>query len=542
MKFDPQQISMDEITAFKAAMENVFAEDYPANIQEAGTPTVRTASGFTPSPSGIRRADPSPPPGSRGTGTEGMSPSQPRAEETAHVDTFVRDRLPPKALWPTMDYSVLPALAAYPGRLNVARELLERPIEAGHGSRPALMFDDQCWSLAALNKWVNRVANVLTGELGVVPGNRLLLRSGNTPWLAATWYAALKAGAIPIATMPTHKPRELDPILRKAQVQFAVCDHRLRSDLEVAVADVGHPVEVITFGDGGHHSLEARAADVSDRFPTVATAADDVAVIGFTSGSTGAPKGTVHFHRDLLAAADCFIGQVVGIRAGDIVCGSPQAAFLYGLCAYLIDAPRFGAASVLVDRVTPQRLLQTIERYRATVCFSTPSGYKLMLDEAHRYDLSSLRVCVAGGEPLAPAVYGAWAEQTGCSIINGLGISELLHIFISAGGPDIRPGAIGRAVPGFEVRVVNDALEDLPPGEIGQMIVRGPNGCRYLDDEARQRSYVRDGWNLSGDLCHADADGYIYYHAPQRRHDCNRRLQRGRARSRGRPVRAPRNP
>jgi 2-aminobenzoate-CoA ligase len=254
-------------------------------------------------------------------------------------------------------------------------------------------------------------------------------------------------------------------------------------------------------------------ADKPAIFENVDTAADDPAIIGFTSGSTGTPKGTLHFHRDLLAAAHCFIGHVVGIRPGDIICGSPQIAFLYGLCAYMADTMLYGGASVVVERATPEILLQTIEKYRATVCFSTPSGYKLMLEKARDYDLSSLRACLAGGEPLAPAVFREWKDITGVELINGYGISELLHIFISASGDQIRPGAIGKAIPGFQIRVVDGDFNDVKPNEIGQILVKGPNGCRYLDDIERQKSYIHDGWNCSSDLARIDEDGYIYYEA-----------------------------
>jgi 2-aminobenzoate-CoA ligase len=310
--------------------------------------------------------------------------------------------------------------------------------------------------------------------------------------------------------MPVLRERELVYMIGKAKVQFAISDARLAPDLEAAKAKASELRSVLYFGDG---DLEARMAGKPATFAAVDTAADDVAIIGFTSGSTGTPKGTIHFHRDLLAAADCFIGHVVRIRPGDIVCGSPQIAFLYGLCAFLVDAPRFGAASVLVERATPDTLLKTIQHHRATVCFSTPSGYKMMLERARDYDLSSLRVCVAGGEPLAPATFNAWKEITGVEMINGLGISELLHIFISAAGNDIRPGLIGKAIPGFQVRIVDDRFRDVAPGEIGQMIVKGPNGCRYLDDADRQAKYIRDGWNLSGDLCRLHDGGYISYEA-----------------------------
>jgi 2-aminobenzoate-CoA ligase len=313
--------------------------------------------------------------------------------------------------------------------------------------------------------------------------------------------------------MPVLRERELAYMMDKARVQLAISDIRLKDDIEAAAAKSAAMRAVIWYGGEGEDMLETRAATKPPAFANVNTAADDPAIIGFTSGSTGTPKGTIHFHRDILAVADTFIRHVVKIRPGDIVCGSPQIAFLYGLCAYIPDTMRFGACAVLLERGTPEALLRTIQDEKATVCFSTPSGYKLMLDAAEGYDLSSLRVCVAGGEPLAPAVFQGWRERTGVKIINGLGISELLHIFISAADGDIRPGTIGKAVPGFQVRVVDEAMHDTAPGEVGQMIVKGPNGCRYLDDIERQRAYVRDGWNLSGDLCRRDADGYFSYEA-----------------------------
>ncbi|MBM3485021.1 MAG: AMP-binding protein [Alphaproteobacteria bacterium] len=435
------------------------------------------------------------------------------AEPTAHVDTFIRDNLPPRSLWPTMDYSVLPELAAYPPRFNAAVELLDKMVAAGYADKPAILFGRDSWTYGALLARANRIAGVLVEDCGLVPGMRVLLRSGNHPMVVAAWFAVLKAGGIAIATMPVLRERELVFMVNRAKIQFAISDIKLADDIEKAKAGAPDLRRILYFGTDRQDGLEALMAAKPAHFASVDTAADDVAIIGFTSGSTGQPKGTIHFHRDLLAVADTFIRYVVKIRPGDIVCGSPQIAFLYGLCAFMVDTLRFGGTSVLLERATPELLLQTIQDYRATVCFSTPSGYKLMLDKAGDYDLSSLRVCVAGGEPLAPATFNAWEKITGVRMINGLGISELLHIFISAAGPDIKPGLIGKAIPGFEVRVVDEAFNDVKPGETGQMIVKGPNGCRYLDDIERQKKYIRDGWNLSGDLCRIDADGYISYEA-----------------------------
>lgn len=434
-------------------------------------------------------------------------------EPTAHVDTFIRDNMPAPDLWPDMDYSVLPELAAYPARMNAAVEILDRQVAAGYADTPAILFGDETWTYADLLDRANRIASVLVEDYGFVAGERVLLRSGNHPMLIAAWLAVLKAGGVAITTMPVLRERELIYMVGKAKVRVAISQASLAADIDRAQRTATDLEHVLYFGKGGAGSLEAAMATKSGTFANVDTAADDPAIIGFTSGSTGTPKGTLHFHRDILAAADCFIGRVVKIRPGDIVCGSPQIAFLYGLCAFIPDTFRFGATVVLLERGTPEAVLQTIEKYKATVCFSTPSGYKLMLDKARNYDLSSLRECIAGGEPLAPATFNEWKDITGVEMINGLGISELLHIFISASGKDIKPGAIGKAIPGFRVRVVGDDMQDVKPGEIGQMIVKGPNGCRYLDDIERQKGYIRDGWNMSGDLCRIDEDGYFYYEA-----------------------------
>tara|TARA_R110002126_G_scaffold47096_19_gene132015 strand:- start:2121 stop:3788 length:1668 start_codon:yes stop_codon:yes gene_type:complete len=434
-------------------------------------------------------------------------------EPTSHVDTFIRDNMPGPELWPEMDYSVLPELAAYPARFNAAVELIDKQVAAGYADKPALLFGDDTWTYRDLMHRMNRIANVLVEDYGFKPGERVLIRSGNHPMLIASWLAVLKAGGVAITTMPVLRERELVYMIGKAKVRFAISHDNLAEDIDKANETAEDLEHILYFGGDRADGLEVAMKTRSDDFTAVDTAADDPAIIGFTSGSTGTPKGTLHFHRDILAAADCFIGHVVKIKPGDIVCGSPQIAFLYGLCAFIPDTFRFGATAVLLERGTPEAVLQTIEKYKATVCFSTPSGYKLMLDKARDYDLSSLRECIAGGEPLAPATFKEWQDITGVAMINGLGVSELLHIFISASGDDIKPGAIGKAIPGFQVRIVDDNMNDVKPDEIGQMIVKGPNGCRYLDDLERQKAYIHDGWNKSGDLCRIDADGYLYYEA-----------------------------
>ena len=435
------------------------------------------------------------------------------AEASGHADTFARDNLPPESLWPEMDYGVLPELAAYPSRINSGAVLIDEMAQGAQAERPAIYYGEALWSYRTLLENANRIASVMTDRFGLVPGGRVLVRSSNHPTLVAACLGVLKAGGVVIPTMPVMRERELAYVLDKARVGFAICDARLSADLLVAAKASQSLENVVLFGSDEPDGLEALMAEASPEFRNADTAADDVALIGFTSGSTGTPKGTVHFHRDLLAVADTFPKYLFGLTPDDIVCGSPQIAFLYGFCAFITDALRFGASSVLLERGTPRDLLEAIEGYEATVCFSTPSGYKQMLDIAEGYDLGSLRACIAGGEPLEPSVFRGWRERTGVEIINGLGISELLHIFISASGEEIRPGKIGRAAPGYQVRVVDDDMRDTPPGEVGQMIVKGPTGCRYLDDLERQRNYVRDGWNMTGDLCRMDAEGYISFEA-----------------------------
>ena len=434
-------------------------------------------------------------------------------EHSSHVDTFIRDNMPSPDLWPEMDYSVLPELKQYPKRFNAAAELIDKQVDEGFAEKVAVIFGDECWTYQQLMHKANQIANVLVDEYSFVAGERVLIRSGNHPMLIASWLAVLKAGGVAITTMPVLRERELIYMIGKAKVRLAISHDNLSEDISGAQNSSPELEHILYFGTDRSDALENAMAQQSTSFTNVDTAADDPAIIGFTSGSTGTPKGTLHFHRDILAAADCFIGHVVKIRPGDIVCGSPQIAFLYGLCAFIADTFRFGATVVLLERGTPDAVLQAIEQHKATICFSTPSGYKLMLENARNYDLSSLRECVGGGEPLLPAIFNEWKEITGVNMINGLGISELLHIFISASGDQIKPGAIGKAVPGFQVRVVDENMKDVKPGEIGQMIVKGPNGCRYLDQIDRQIGYIHEGWNKSGDLCRIDEEGYLYYEA-----------------------------
>jgi 2-aminobenzoate-CoA ligase len=421
---------------------------------------------------------------------------------TAHRDTFARDNLPPRDAWP--DFVGLEKLG-YPPRLNAAEELLDKQVAAGLGDKPCLKSERECWSYRELQKKVNRIARVLSGELGMVSGERVLLMAPNTPMLAACWLAVVKAGGIAVAVMPLLRPKELVAICDKAKVRLALCDEAQRETLEVTAAQSEALERIVAFGGG---ELEGLMATEEPDFDAVPTASDDVCLIAFTSGTTGKPKGTMHFHRDVLAICDTFAKEILRPEANDLFIGSPPLAFTFGLGGLLLFPLRVGASSYLLEKPSPENLAAAIERSRASICFTSPTAYRMML--AAERDLSSLEKCVSAGETLPKATFDAWRAKTGLKLIDGIGATEMLHIFISASGEAIRPGATGKPVPLYEAKVVDDEGLELPPNTVGRLAVRGPTGCRYLADE-RQRDYVRGGWNYTGDAYLMDEDGYFWY-------------------------------
>ncbi|CAM4060353.1 AMP-binding protein [Roseateles saccharophilus] len=429
---------------------------------------------------------------------------------SAHLDTFARDHLPPQDQWPELVFD-LPELQFGP-RLNAATELLDRWVAQGQGGRPCVQGAGLRWTYAELQAEANRIANVLVNELGVVPGNRVLLRGANTPQLAACWFAVVKAGAIAVATMPLLRAKELGQVIAKAEVSHALCDAALADELMAAQAQ--HPVlrGICHFRSGAPDGLEARAARQPATFTNVDTASDDCALIAFTSGTTGQPKGTMHFHRDLIAACRCWPPHCLQARSSDVFIGSPPLAFTFGLGGLLLFPMSVGASTVLLEKAAPELLLKAIVEHRATVCFTAPTSYRAMAPLAAQHDISALRKCVSAGEALPAATRALWKQATGIELIDGIGATELLHIFISHTEAEARPGATGRPVPGYRACILGDDGRPLPPGQVGRLAVKGPTGCRYLADE-RQRQYVQDGWNLTGDAYLLDADGYYVYQA-----------------------------
>jgi 2-aminobenzoate-CoA ligase len=433
-------------------------------------------------------------------------------DPSAHVDTFARDNLPPFELWPVIDQDALAALG-YPKRLNAAVELLDAAVKKGLGPRPCIHFKGTTLSYADLLDRADRIAWVLVKEMGLQPGNRVLLRSANNPMLAAAWFAVLKAGGIAVTTMPLLRARELVRISEKAEIKFALCDARLSEELEAARAQSAFLKDVRYLGGDAPDNLEALMRKYDGAFPNVATSHDDVALIGFTSGTTGPAKATLHFHRDVLAICDTYPPNVLRSTPDDIYTCTAPLGFTYGLGSLLLFPMRLGCSTVFIEQATPDNVLQAIQDNKVTTLLTGPTMYRALTPHLSRYDLKSLKTCCSAGEHLPVAVFDEWHRRTGVRILDFMGSTEMLHAFIGIPREDIRPGATGKALPGYTVTVVDDDMKPAAPGTIGKLAVRGPIGCRYLADPERQKAYVRDGWNITGDAFHADQDGFFWYHS-----------------------------
>ena len=429
---------------------------------------------------------------------------------SSHVDTFANDNLPPRDQWPDLIFTI--PEVQYPDHLNCIVELLDKHVQQGYGDRPAIIGEGGILTYAQMQAQVDKVAHVLTHDMGLVPGNRVLLRSANNAMMAVCWCAIAKAGLIVVATMPLLREKELVDIIEKAQISAAICDRRLDTELQAARQRCPVLQQIIYFNDTSADGLEARMTAWEEPFSAVDTAADDTVLIAFTSGSTGQPKATMHFHRDILAVCDCFPRSILHMTADDICIGTPPLAFTFGLGALLIFSMRVGAATVLLEKPTPGILLAAIGKYRATIAWSSPLFFRQMAGLADQFDISTLQQCVSAGESLPISTRTLWREATGIEIVDGIGSTEMLHIFIASAGAEVRPGATGKEVPGYQACIVDERGQQLPPDTVGRLAVKGPTGCRYLADE-RQRTYVQNGWNLTGDAYLMDKDGYFWFQA-----------------------------
>jgi 2-aminobenzoate-CoA ligase len=425
---------------------------------------------------------------------------------SAHTDPFCRDNLPPLEQWPVLDLGPLD----YGERLNCATELLDGTIDRLGADRPCLRSSDgPTWTYGDLRAHADRIARVLVEDLGLVPGNRVLLRGFNEPWMVACWFAVLKAGGVAVTTMPMLRAGELATMAEMCRPSVALCDSRLTEDLERAAIP---GLTTVAFGSTAPDDLCQRAAGKPAEFDAVDTAADDVALLAFTSGTTGRPKATMHFHRDVLAIADTFSAHVLRPESDDVFTGSPPIGFTFGLGALVVFPLRVGASVLLLEKATPDLLADAVARHGVTVLSTAPTAYKAILAAGLADKLAGVRRAVSAGETLPESVWRAVHDATGLRIIDGIGATEMLHIFISAADDDIRPGATGRAVFGYTAEIHDDDGNPVPDGTPGHLAVRGPTGCRYLGGD-RQEVYVRDGWNLTGDTYLRDADGYFVYQA-----------------------------
>jgi 2-aminobenzoate-CoA ligase len=426
---------------------------------------------------------------------------------SGHVDTFARDNLPPREQWPEFTFT-LPELQ-YPQRLNCVSEFVDKWVAGGEGGCTAIVSPTETLSYAQLAERINRIANVLTRDLGMVPGHRVLLRAPNNAMAIAAYLAVIKAGGVVVATMPLLRAKELSYIVTKAKIKLALCDARLSDEMEKTKPLVRELERVAYWGNGGLETMMAKPGYES--FEPCDTASDDVCLIAFTSGTTGEPKGTMHFQRDMLASCDSYSKYVLQPNRDDRFISSAPLAFTFGLGAHVLFPFRIGAATIQLEAAPPDALLPAIGKYKATICFTAPTAYRAMLAKLAEHDISSLRKCVSAGETLPKATFDTRHKATGLKILDGIGATEMMHIFIGAPEGEIRPGATGKAVPGYEAKVIDDG-RDCPPGTVGRLAVRGPTGCRYLSD-TRQTKYVQDGWNVTGDMYLMDEDGYFWYQA-----------------------------
>ncbi|MEP2705821.1 MAG: AMP-binding protein [Roseibium sp.] len=430
---------------------------------------------------------------------------------SAHIDTFARDNLPPENQWPDF----LLGGFDYPDRLNAAVELTDKMVDQGFGDNTALIGNGRRRTYKELSDWTNRLAHALVENVGVKPGSRVLIRSANNPAMVACWLAATKAGAVVVNTMPMLRAGELSQIVDKAEVEFALCDTRLMDELVGCAKTSGFLKKVVGFDGTSNHDaeLDRLALEKSVKFDAVPTSQDDVALLGFTSGSTGSPKATMHFHRDILIIADGYAKEVLGVTPDDVFVGSPPLAFTFGLGGLAVFPLRFGAAATLLENASPPNMIEIIQDYKATVCFTAPTAYRVMLQAMEEgADLSSLRAAVSAGETLPAPVYDAWIKKTGKPMLDGIGATELLHIFVSNRFDDHKPACTGKPVTGYEVKIVGQDGKPVAPGNVGRLAVRGPTGCRYLADD-RQKDYVIDGWNITGDSFSMSDDGHLHFAA-----------------------------
>lgn len=433
---------------------------------------------------------------------------------SGHLDQFVRNLLPPTETWPVFDYSG-PPFNRIPDYMNAAEALIDTAVASGYGDKPVYYYEGETWSFRHLLDRAERIARVLVEDYGLIPGNRVLLRSGNSPMLVACWLAVLKAGGICVTTMPLLRSEELEFIMNRVEVRFALCEESMAEELDTASLSAGSLERIGYFSPLGSAmsakaNLDHAEEDKPAGFLNIRTSADDVAIITFTSGTTGKPKAAAHFHRDIIAVSETF-PRVYTVEPDEVISGAPSMAFTYGMAAFIIFPLRYRVPAVLTDRPTPDSILHAVERHRVTSLYCVPTSYHQMLEEVGKYDLKSLRKCASAGENLQTKLFEHWVEKTGLRLVNGIGATEMLSHFVCESLEVDRIGSTGKAIPGYDVQLIDKEGRILPPDSRGRIAVRGPTGCRYLDDVERQKVFVQNGWNVTGDVFVRDRDGYFWY-------------------------------
>ena len=424
-------------------------------------------------------------------------------------DNFAHDHLPVPELQP--DFLLDDPAFQLPENLNCVYRLLDQHLEEGNGHRVALRTFDFHWTYWDLYEKSNQIAHVLVGDLGLKSGNRVLIRSFNNPMFVACWFGILKAGGIVVATMPLLRTKELDTIVDCAEISHALCDIRLESEMQAVESPFLKQICTFDGSGSGTAKLEELMAIKIKTFQNYPSRSDSVSIIGFTSGTTGKPKMTAHYHRDILLICKAFPAYALQPVPADIFTGSPPLGFTFGLGGLVLFPFYYGASTFLIEKPSPDLLLEAISKHKVTVCFTAPTAWRIITTKVKEYDISSLRKCVSAGEALPVKVWEDWYDQTGLKIIDGIGATEMLHIFISSNESNLRKGALGLPVPGYEAKIIGNHGEELPTNEPGRLAVRGITGCRYLNREEKQQEYVLNGWNLTGDVFKKDEEGYFWF-------------------------------
>jgi len=421
-----------------------------------------------------------------------------------YTDNFAHDNLPSIDLQP--DYLCDLPQFQHPEMLNCVERLLDNHIKKGNGDAVCIRTFEESWTYNNLFEKANQIAHVFIDDLGLVSGNRVLLRSANNPMMVACWFAVLKAGGIVVSTMPLLRSKELTTIIDCAEISIAISDSDLADEMNQVESKF---LKITSFFRNG--DLDKLTQYKPKNFENYHSKADSVCLIGFTSGTTGLPKMTAHYHKDILNICEAFPVYSLQPTKDDIFIGSPPLGFTFGLGGLVLFPMYFGASTFLIEKPSPDLLLKAIQEYKVTICFTAPTAWRVLTTKLNEFNVSSLRKCVSAGETLPLQVWHDWYDATGLKIIDGIGSTEILHIFISSNEENMIPGATGLPILGYEAKIIDENGNELPINESGKLAIKGITGCKYLNREEKQKEYVQNGWNITGDIFKKDDNGYYWF-------------------------------